>query len=148
MVWTPRVTVAAIVERDNKYLIVEETIEGELKINQPAGHWEPGETLQQAVIRESLEETAWEVEPQSLVGIYHWDHPQSGDTYLRFAFHCHTVSHNPQLELDEGIERAVWLTHAEIEQRRHQWRSPQILECVIDYEQGKRVTLDLIRHVV
>ena len=114
MAWNPEVTVAAIVERDNRFLMVEERISGRLVLNQPAGHLEDGETLVEAVIRETREETAWRFRPDALVGTYLWRSPVDGRSFLRFAF-CGTVDdHHAQQPLDEGILRALWMTHEQL----------------------------------
>lgn len=138
------ITVAAIVHRDGRFLLVEENVDGELRINQPAGHLEPDETLVQAVRREALEETAHPFEPEALVGTYLWRVPGSGLTYLRTAFCGAVGAPAPDAVLDTGIERAVWLTREEIVARRPQWRSPLVLRCVDDYLAGRRYPLDLL----
>ena len=144
--WTPHVTVAAIVERDAKFLIVEERIRGALLINQPAGHWESGETLTAAAQRETLEETAYTVEVRALIGIYTWQPEDLTRTYLRFAFSAQLIAHAADAPLDHDIERALWLSHEEIAQRQAQHRSPLVLRCIEDYLQGKRYPLELLSH--
>src|SRR5574343_794623 len=94
MVWKPHVTVAAVVQRDGKFLLVEEETDAGLAFNQPAGHLEAGESLLEAVVREVREETAYDFRPRSLVGIYQWPHPEKGITYLRFAFAGELVGHD------------------------------------------------------
>jgi ADP-ribose pyrophosphatase YjhB (NUDIX family) len=146
MIWKPNVTVAAVIERDGKFLLVEEeTLQG-LRFNQPAGHWEANETLIDASIRETLEETAYDFEPQHLTGIYRWHAPESDTTYLRFAFSGNATSHHPGLKLDKGIVRAVWLTPDEIRASRNLHRSPLVLRCCEDYLAGKRYPLDILVH--
>lgn len=146
MIWKPNVTVAAIIEQDGKFLLVEEhTSQGQL-FNQPAGHLEPGESLLAAVVRETLEESAYAFEPQHLVGIYRWHTPQSDTTYLRFAFTGRILAHHPQQALDEGIIRAVWMTPEEIRASRERHRSPLVLRCVEDHLSGKRYPLELLVH--
>ena len=115
MVWKPNVTVAAIIERDGKFLLVEEQTDAGLAFNQPAGHLEQGESLVDAVVRETLEETAYDFKPTHLVGVYNWPHPDKGVTYLRFAFAGELRGYDPERSLDEGIVAARWLTLAEIE---------------------------------
>lgn len=146
MIWKPNVTVAAVIERDGKFLLVEEETAQGLKFNQPAGHWEPDETLVQATAREALEETAWHFVPKSLLGIYRWHSDSANITYLRFAFSGELGKHDPARTLDKGIVRAVWLTPDEIRAIRDRHRSPLILRCVEDYLAGKRYPLDLITH--
>lgn len=111
MQWKPNATVAAIAEQDGRFLLVEEKINGNLVFNQPAGHLEQGETLIEAVKREVLEETAWEFEPRSLVGVYLYPHPHQDDiTYLRFCFFGDCIKEHKGQALDEGIVRAAWLS--------------------------------------
>lgn len=146
MIWKPNVTVAAIVEQDGRFLLVEEHTSHGIRFNQPAGHLEANESLLAAVAREALEETAYEFEPQHLVGVYRWPAPQSDITYLRFAFAGRTLAHHPRRALDEGIIRAVWMTPQEISASQPQHRSPLVLRCVEDYLSGKRYPLDLLVH--
>ncbi|HSH42831.1 MAG TPA: NUDIX hydrolase, partial [Arenicellales bacterium] len=141
------VTVAAIAESAGRYLLVEEQIEGRRVINQPAGHWEPGETLYQAVVRETLEETGWDFVPRGLVGIYQWAHPNGRDTFLRFAFHGEAVSNNPTLELDTEIQQVVWRSRQELRSTNVPLRSPQVLRCIDDFERGARFSLDCLNVV-
>ncbi|QDX81234.1 NUDIX hydrolase [Denitratisoma sp. DHT3] len=145
-IWKPNVTVAALIERDGRFLLVEEETEQGRRFNQPAGHLEPGESLAAACAREALEETAWTFTPTALVGVYQWPRPQGDVTYLRFAFSGSLGEHDPARALDTGILRAVWMTPAEIEASRERHRSPLILQCVQDYLAGRRFPLDLIRH--
>lgn len=146
--WTPNTTVAAVVERDGRFLMVEESTREGVRINQPAGHLDPGESLLQAVAREALEETAWEVEPMAGVGIYmaRYQHAASATdvTYLRFAFSCRALAHQPARPLDRGILHAGWLDLAEIRARRDEHRSPLVMQTIDDYLAGKRFALDLI----
>jgi len=146
MIWKPNVTVAAVLEQDGKFLLVEEHTSQGLMFNQPAGHWEPGETLPAGAVREVLEESAYDIEPQHLLGIYRWHAPGSDTTYLRFAFTGHILAHHPERALDEGIVRAVWMTPDEIRATAARHRSPLILRCVEDYLAGKRYPLELITH--
>ena len=146
MIWKPNVTVAAIIEQDGKFLLVEEHTTQGVRFNQPAGHLESNESLLAAVAREALEETAYEFEPQHLIGIYRWHASQSDTTYLRFAFTGRTLAHHPQQALDEGIIRAVWMTPEEIRASQTRHRSPLVLRCVEDYLSGKRYPLELLIH--
>jgi 8-oxo-dGTP pyrophosphatase MutT (NUDIX family) len=145
-IWKPNVTVAAVIERDGRFLLVEEETADGLRFNQPAGHLDAGESIVAACARETLEETAWRFTPEALVGIYQWPRPQGDITYLRFAFCGRLGSHDAQRRLDDGIVRAVWLTPAEIEATRERHRSPLIVQCVADYLAGRRYPLELIRH--
>lgn len=140
----PAVTVAAIVERRGRFLFVEEQTSTGLAINQPAGHLEAHESLPQAVTREALEETAWHIQPEALVGVYLWRRPQREVTIVRFAFAARGVRHADGLELDEGIVRTLWLSRAELDQRRHRMRSPLVARCVDDYLAGRRFPLDVV----
>lgn len=146
MVWKPNVTVAAVVERGGKYLLVEEETDRGLMYNQPAGHLEPGESLAAAVVRETLEETAYDFLPQSLLGIYDWRHPARQITYLRFAFGGTLGLHHANRKLDEGIVRAIWLSPEEIRANRALHRSPLVLRCVEDHLRGVHAPLDLLVH--
>lgn len=146
MVWKPSVTVAAVVEREGRLLLVEERVGGELLFNQPAGHLEPDESLIEAAVREMLEETAYSFVPEALVGIYRWHHPQKNVTYLRFAFTGPVTGHDPGRRLDRGIMRAAWLTPDEIRSLEARHRSPLVLRCVEDYLAGRRYPLDILTH--
>ena len=142
----PNVTVAAIVEHEGKFLIVEEDTSEGIGYNQPAGHLEEGESLLAAVVRETLEETRYDIEPTALVGLYQWKRPQSATTYLRVAFACRVLGHDPARTLDAGICAARWLTRDELVALAKQHRSPYVLRCLDDYLAGKRYPLDLIAH--
>jgi 8-oxo-dGTP pyrophosphatase MutT (NUDIX family) len=142
----PHVVVAAIVEREGKFLLVEEhTAEG-LRLNQPAGHWERGETLLDAVRREALEETAHHVEPLALLGCYTTHYPRRDITYLRFAYLCDVVGFEPDFKLDTGIVRAFWLTPEALAASPIPHRSPLVMRCVQDCLAGKRYPLDFVHH--
>jgi 8-oxo-dGTP pyrophosphatase MutT (NUDIX family) len=145
--WNPEVTVAAVVERDGRFLFVEERIAGRLVLNQPAGHLEDGETLVEAVIRETREETAWRLRPQALVGTYLWRNPLDGRTCLRFAFCGDVDDHRPGQALDTGIVRALWLTHEQLLAQSARVRSPLVPRCLEDYLLGKRQPLDSVASV-
>lgn len=147
MSWSAHVVVASIVERDGRFLIVEEQIEGGLLLNQPAGHWEQGETLIEGARREALEETRWEVEPTHLLGIYHHDPANLDYGFLRIAFVARALRERPELALDAGIERALWMSRDEIVASQARHRSPMVLRCVDDYLSGKRYPLDMIAHL-
>jgi len=148
-IWKPNVTVAAIIERDGKFLLVEEETDNTvhpIRFNQPAGHLDEGESLVDACAREALEETAWQFTPRHLVGVYQWMRPAGDITYLRFAFCGDLGTHDANRVLDTGILRAAWMTPNEIEACRERHRSPLILQCIADYQAGRRFPLDLIRH--
>ena len=149
MIWKPNTTVAAIVEQDGKFLLVEEETDRGNRYNQPAGHLEDNETLLDAVTRETQEESAYGFTPTYLLGIYHWKLPQKDITYLRFAFIGNVHSYQPAQKLDDGIIRAVWLSIEEIRALDHQnlTRSPQVLTCIEDYLSGKRFPLEVLTHL-
>jgi ADP-ribose pyrophosphatase YjhB (NUDIX family) len=146
MVWKPNVTVAAVVERDGKFLLVEEETEYGLAFNQPAGHLEAGESLVDAVVREALEETAYHFKPTHLVGIYNWKHPDKDITYLRFAFGGALRGWEAGRRLDDGIVAARWLTLDEVRATQARHRSPLILRCIEDQLAGTAYPLDLLVH--
>ena len=148
MVWKPDVTVAAIAERDGRFLLVEERASGRVVINQPAGHLEDGETFLEAVVRETLEETAWAFEPQSVVGVYVWRPAHMNRTFLRVAFSGELADHDAARPLDHGILRTRWLSRAELAEPRVRLRSPLVLQCVDDYLAGARYPLSLISHLI
>jgi 8-oxo-dGTP pyrophosphatase MutT (NUDIX family) len=144
MVWKPDVTVAAVVERDGRFLLVEEHTERGLLLNQPAGHLEAGESIVAAVVRETLEESAWDFTPEHLIGVYRWRPSGSDITYLRFAFSGQLGKRHADRALDTGIVRAVWLSPDEIRAGRERHRSPLVVRCVEDYLAGVRAPLDLL----
>ncbi len=145
-IWKPNATVAAVIERDGRFLLVEEHTDDGLRFNQPAGHLEKGESLVEAAIRETLEETAYRFVPEYLVGIYQWSRPDGDVTYLRFAFGGRIDGEALARPLDAGIVGAVWMTPDEIRACGARHRSPLIQQCVDDYLAGRRFALDLIRH--
>lgn len=144
----PRVTVAAIAERDGRFLLVRERVAGGTPVfNQPAGHLEPGESLVEGAIRETLEETGWGFVPRALVGVYQWEHPSGSTSFVRFAL-CGDVTVCDELRtLDDGIEEALWLTVDELMQRREELRSPLVIHCIRDYLGGERHPLSLLKVV-
>ena len=144
MHWNPDVTVAAIVLRDGRFLMVEERIKGSLVLNQPAGHLEKGETLIDAVIRETREETAWRFAPDALVGTYLWRNPDTDRTFLRFAFCGSVDDHRAAQALDSGIVRAVWMSHEQLLAQPGRLRSPLVLRCLDDFLAGIRRPLDSV----
>jgi len=144
MIWKPNVTVAAIVERDGRFLLVEEhTNRGQL-FNQPAGHLDPGESLTHAVARETLEETACAFEPTGLLGVYQYPSRADDVTYIRFAFTGTISGPEAGRPLDTGIIRAVWLTPQEIRRDAARHRSPLVMRCIDDYLAGRRFPLDVL----
>ena len=147
MIWTPHVTVAAVIEREGKFLFIEEEDEGMPVFNQPAGHWEPGETLTEASIREALEESACRFVPRHLVGVYGWKHQAADITYLRFAFCGDIEGFEENRALDKGILRTAWMSAQELRAQGDRLRSPLVLRCIEDYAAGRRYPLDLVLHV-
>lgn len=147
MIWKPHATVAAVIERDGRFLMVEENSDGEVVYNQPAGHLDPGEPLIQAAIRETREETAWGFEPDAIVGIYRWVHEATDRTYLRVCFSGRCHDHHPQQALDDGIMQALWLSRDELLAQAEKLRSPMVMRCIDDYLAGKRYPLDLLQEL-
>jgi NADH pyrophosphatase NudC (nudix superfamily) len=143
----PEITVAAITEQSGRFLVVEELINCRVVFNQPAGHVESGESLLTAVIREVREETAWRFEPDSLVGVYLWRSPESGVTTMRFAFTGSVDDHQEAQPLDSGIIGTHWLSREELRQREPALRSPLVMRCIEDYLEGRRQSLDSVRHL-
>lgn len=146
MTWKPDVTVAAVVENDGRFLLIEERVGGRLVFNQPAGHLEANESLADAVIRETLEETAWHFEPEAVTGIYLWQQPDKSRSFLRVAFCGHALRHEAERTLDRGIRRALWLTREQVAARTDRLRSPMVLRCIDDYLSGARHSLELLKH--
>ena len=133
-----------MIERDGKFLFVEEEANGRLVLNQPAGHLEPGETLIEACAREVLEETAHRFAPETLVGIYRWHFAPKDVTFLRFAFAGRIEGEEPGRQLDKEIVRLHWLTKDELAACRDRHRSPLVMRCVEDYLAGRHFPLDLL----
>lgn len=148
--WKPNVTVAAVIERDGRFLLVEEHTREGLRLNNPAGHLDPGESLQQGIEREVLEETACPFVPQALVGIYlarfHHRADQLDVTYLRFTFTGTVGEPEPGRALDKGIVRRVWLTADEVRASVEQHRSPLVLRCIEDHLDGLRYPLESLQN--
>jgi 8-oxo-dGTP pyrophosphatase MutT (NUDIX family) len=146
--WQPDVTVATVVVRDGRLLCVEEQANGRgLVLNQPAGHLEPDEGLADAALRETLEETGWDVRLTAFIGAYQWKAPETQRHYLRFAFLAEPLRHHPDRPLDTGIERALWMTPAELEAARDRHRSPLVWRVVADALGGRRQPLSVLQQV-
>lgn len=147
--WKPSVTVAAIIEQGGRYLLVEEHTPEGLRLNNPAGHLDPGESPEQAVAREALEETAHGFQPTALVGVYlsRFQRPATGEdiTYLRFAFCGALGAFDPHRELDHGIVRTLWMTPDEVRASAARHRSPLVLRCMEDHLAGQRHPLGLVK---
>jgi 8-oxo-dGTP pyrophosphatase MutT (NUDIX family) len=144
--WKPSVTVAALIERNGRFLVVEEETSSGLRFNQPAGHLDEGESLVAACVREALEETGCYVTPEALVGIYQWTVPAGDITYLRFAFACRLDAFDADHPLDTGIIAAHWLTLDELRANQVRHRSPLVLQCVEDWLSGRRLPLDVLKY--
>ncbi len=144
--WAPRVTVATVVSRAGQLLLVEEEKHGRRVLNQPAGHLEAGESLVEAAVRETREETGWEVRPTAFIGAYQWGAPD-GKSFLRFAFAAEPVRHYPDQPLDTGIVQALWLTPAALQADMARLRSPLVWQAVSDWLAGQRFPLSVLRQV-
>jgi len=145
----PHITVASVIEKDGKYLMVREMANGYEVYNQPAGHWEVDETLEEAAIRETLEETAWDFIPESFIGIYRWKHPEKDEVFLRLTFSGRPTNFHQDQELDKGILEALWMSREEIEALPEiKRRSAMVLKSIEDYENGKRCDLSILSDVI
>jgi 8-oxo-dGTP pyrophosphatase MutT (NUDIX family) len=140
-VWRPHVTVACVVVRDDRYLMVEEEVGGRLAYNQPAGHLDDGESLVAAAVRETLEETGWTIELEHFLGVHQWRSTEHGEGVVRFSFAARALTHDPGRPLDDGIRRAVWLTRAEIAALGGRLRSPMVLLSIDAWLAGQRLPL-------
>lgn len=139
-------TVASVIQREGRYLLVEEETDDGIRINQPAGHLEPDESMLEGAVRETLEETAWEFSPTGLVGIYRWRHTVSATTYVRFAFCGELGLHQLGRALDRGILRTLWLSPEQVRSCASSHRSPLVLRCIEDHLAGRRYPLDVLVH--
>jgi 8-oxo-dGTP pyrophosphatase MutT (NUDIX family) len=146
MAFKPDVTVAAVIEREARFLIVRERIRGRIVLNQPAGHVEDGETLLEAVMRETLEETAWGFVPEALLGIYQWRSPR-GHSTLRIAFCGSVHGFDAARKLDPPVIATHWLTREELATRGTVLRTPLVLRCIDDYRRGVRLPLEALASV-
>lgn len=144
MTWAPHVTVATIVVRDDRYLMVYEEADGNKVYNQPAGHLDPDESLQEAAIRETLEETGWHVKLTGVVGVNLYTAPSNGITYCRTTFIAEALEHDAERQLDTGIIEAVWFTYEEVLEKKALLRSPMTLKIIEDYRDGRRFPLQVV----
>lgn len=144
-IWKPHVTVASLLEQDGRFLMVEEQVEGRYLFNQPAGHLEEGESLLEAAIRETLEETARHFRPEAVTGVYRWQNPASGVTFLRVCFVGQFSEPEQGRSLDSGIIATHWMTRDEVAAQTERLRSPMVLQCIEDYLTGVRYPLALLR---
>ena len=147
MTWKPHMTVAAMIENEGRFLLVQENVSGKSVFNQPAGHLEDNETLVEAVIRETLEETAWHFQPENVTGIYRWRHPEKHKTFIRITFAGKGLYHDPEVQLDSCIEQTVWLTPEEIRNKGKLLRSPMVLRSIEDYLSGVCYPLALLADI-
>ncbi|HLA31715.1 MAG TPA: NUDIX hydrolase [Pseudomonas sp.] len=145
MRFTPHVTVATVIEDQGRFLLVEEMADGRAVFNQPAGHLEADESLIQAAVRETLEETGWDVELTGVTGIYLYTAPSNGITYQRVCFAAKALQQRPAHPLDDGIIGPRWLTREELAAQPERWRSELVLRCIDDYLSGISAPLSLIR---
>ena len=145
MRFIPHVTVATIIEDQGRFLLVEEVADGRAVFNQPAGHLEADESLMQAAVRETLEETGWDVELTAVTGIYLYTAPSNGVTYQRVCFAAKALQQRPQHPLDQGIIGPRWLSRDELAAQPQRWRSELVLRCIDDYLEGPHFGLELIR---
>jgi len=139
----PELTVAAVAEQHGRFLIIEEMVQGRAVFNQPAGHVEPGESLSQAVARETLEEAGWVFVPEFISGIYLWTDTEAQRSFLRVVFSGHLGNHLPDRALDDGILRTLWLSRQDLADRPGKLRNPMVLRSIDDYLQGHRLPADL-----
>jgi len=147
-VWKPpSVTVAAVIERDGRFLFVEELQDGRRVLNQPAGHLDPDETLIAACAREVMEETAHRFEPRALVGIYRWHYKPADVTFLRFCFSGSVFESDSSRSLDKEIVALHWLTSAELKQKSSMHRSPLVQQCVDDYLAGRNFPIEVLSKI-
>lgn len=143
--FTPHITVATVIEKDGRFLFVKEHAESRTVLNQPAGHLEMDESLIQAAIRETLEETGWDIKISHLIGIYLYTAPSNNITYQRVCFAGQALRQRENYKLDEGIIGPVWLSRDELLAQSELWRSPMVLRSVDDYLNGARFSLDLFK---
>jgi ADP-ribose pyrophosphatase YjhB (NUDIX family) len=139
-------TVATVVKSDNSFLMVKEKEFGRSVINQPAGHVEPGEDIIDAAVRETYEETGWNVEIENLIGIYSSKAKVSGITYYRLAFSAHAISYDEQASIDPDIDEVLWLTMDQISSNSDNLRSELVISCINDFNQGKIFPLEIFRN--
>ncbi len=147
ILWTPHLTVAAVIEHNGRFLLVEENSDGRIILNQPAGHVEEHESITEAVIRETLEESGCRFVPEAIVGVYRWRSPRNHVTYLRIAFCGQCASRDRDICLDTDIITTHWLSYAELQENPSRHRSPLVMRCINDYLAGQRLPLNLINEL-
>ena len=148
MSWVPHITVASIIEKNNEYLFVEEYVNDKKVLNQPAGHLEEHETLEEGCIRETLEETAYDVEVDYLVGIYQERKKNTLDMWLRFCFKCNILEEHVNRSLDKNILRKLWLPKKELTSSNFLYRSDMVLKCIEDYEKGVKYPKEILKNLL
>ena len=146
-IWRPHVTVACVVAQGERYLMVEEKVNGRFVYNQPAGHLDDGESLAAAALRETLEETGWTVQLQHLIGVHQWRSTEHGEAVLRFSFAARPLSHDPERRLDADINRALWMSRDEIANLGERMRSPLVLLSIDAWLGGRRLPLDTLGYL-
>ncbi|MBU6477749.1 MAG: NUDIX hydrolase [Xanthomonadaceae bacterium] len=147
-IWCPHVTVACVIVDGDRFLMVEEDIRGELRLNQPAGHLEDHESLVEAAVRETLEETGWEVVLDHFIGVQQWHSPVHDHHIVRFAFAGRPLRHQPGRALDSGIARALWMSYADIAANAKRLRSELVLTTLNDWLAGQRLPLATLRSLL
>jgi 8-oxo-dGTP pyrophosphatase MutT (NUDIX family) len=146
-IWRPHVTVACVIADGDRYLMVEEEVKGRLAYNQPAGHLDDGESLLDAAVRETLEETGWTVALQHLIGVHQWRSTEHGDAVIRFSFAAKALRHDAARPLDTGIRQALWLTRSEIAALGDRLRSPLVLLSIDAWLAGQRLPLSTLGYI-
>ncbi len=147
MIWRPDLAAAAIVQQGNRFLIVEERIRGALLYNQPAGHVDDGESIIDAVVRETLEETAWHFVPRALLGIYLWRNPANGHSILRVAIIGDVTGHEAGRKLDHPVVAAHWMEREALLAQPGKLRSPLVMRCIDDHLAGQRHDLSALNYL-
>jgi 8-oxo-dGTP pyrophosphatase MutT (NUDIX family) len=147
MIWRPDLAAAAIVQQGNRFLIVEERIRGALLFNQPAGHVDDGESIIDAVVRETLEETAWHFVPRALLGIYLWRNPANGHSILRVAISGEVTTHDAGRKLDQPVVAAHWMEREALLAQPAKLRSPLVMRCIDDHLAGTRHDLSALNYL-
>jgi len=147
-IWCPHVTVATVVEQEGRFLLVEEYVRGRFVLNQPAGHLEPYESLQDAAIRETLEETAWEVKLEAFLSVHQWVNEETKNHFVRFTFAAQCLQHHPERKLDADIIKTLWLSREEIANESNRLRSPMVLASIDEWIAGRRLPLDSIQTLI
>jgi 8-oxo-dGTP pyrophosphatase MutT (NUDIX family) len=142
--WKASVTVAAVIEAEGRFLLVEEIHDGRRVLNQPAGHLDPGESLIEACVREVMEETAHRFLPEALVGVYRYVYEPKDITFLRFTFSGRSDGAEAGRALDKEIVRTHWLTRAEIAARAAEHRTPLVMQCIEDHLAGRHFPLEVL----